>query len=765
MRIQHDTYTRLLTILLCLFSLQFLPLSAHARLTGEAELGYVKYDATVDGAKVVDANSFKQRYSLLYSNSGALAGGRVGGYTYSLGYEWGSIDTKMKSSLPGGGLSISQNRGHFLFEGEVLLDPKELPLTFHAYSRDLNRMQFQDYQNLINLSADNGQIGDIVRPDMATDILNGQRIYSGATLLLGVRNGMTNGYNEIFRHLPMLMLDYKDEVIHDVKSLTPTDTRLSRFAFVSLNKKDNWFHFRSTRYNDYINPLNNWKEKAFQIGTVDQNLQRKWVDFTNWIKLSTDGIWTKRDAEIFYNTTERYDVNLFAIATRQTWEARSFNTFSRWTEGQSLFYDANAPLYVTGTWGAETDWRFRVSDREQKQMTNAGVWEKTSDILSSLQVTTFKRSAFTLTPSASVEHYDATTSGKTLALEGAVETTSTRRFSSRYQLFGRYDVKYFTTERNAESSTYLTQELDGRFAYTPSPVWSLELEQRFQMASGTNPGMSGTAVVVNSDFNRNSGNSIYWRGNGLSINDYTRSVTTVTGGWRPLDRLSLSLYVSEDVLMTSGQETNYITSVGNNISYSVAAFTLSANNRYQQQNGAKGSNNDMSSYVRATYKPDRTMDGSLNFNYERQTIDDSTSTFIDLTQKFNYYFYRVNGINRKLLEINEQIDYLESNNRYANSSLLIPGVMTGTVTVSTANTTTKRFTLGARYYPLQRLYLAASGQYYLIDPDSIKGQIYTGSIGFTASKFQVSLDYSYGTQQNSLKRVEQRFAANMKKFF
>jgi len=765
MRIKHDTYLRLLTTLLCLFSLQFLSLSAHARLTGEAELGYVKYDAKVDGTTVVDAHSFEQRYSLLYSDSRALAGGRLGGYAYSLGYEWGSIDTKMKSSLPGGDLSISQNRGHVLFAGEVLIDPKELPLTFAAYSRDMNRMQFHDYQNLVNLGVNNGQIGDIIRPEMTTDILNGQRIFSGATLLLGVRNGMTNGYNEIFRHLPMLMLDYKDEIIHDVKSLTPTDTRLSRFAFVSLNKKDNWFHFRRSRYSDYINPLNNWTEKAFQIGTVDQNLQRKWVDFTNWIKLSADGTWTKRDAELFYNTTERYDLNLFAVATRQTWEARNFNTFSRWIEGQSLFYETNVPVYVTGTWGADTDWRFRVSDREQKQRTT-GVWESTSDMLSSLQFTTFKRSPFTLTPSASVEYFDSTLTGKTLALEGAVETTSTRRFSSRYQLFGRYDVKYFTSEADArESSTYLTQELDGRFTYTPSTVWSLEVEQRFQMASGTNPGVSGSAIAVNSDFNQNSGNSTYWRGNGLSIDDYTRSITTITGGWRPLDRLSITLYASEDVLMTSGQDTNYITSVGNNISYHIAAFSLTANNRYQQQNGNNGSNKDMSSYVRATYKPNRTMDGSLNVNYERQTIDDSTATFVDLTQKFNYYFYRVNGVNRKLLELNEQIDYIESKNRFQGTPLLIPGVMNGTGPLSTASTTTKRFTLGARYYPLQRLYLAASGQYYLIDPDSIKGQIYTGSIGFTANKLQVSLDYSYGTQKNGLKRVEQRFAANVKKFF
>lgn len=766
MRITHYTYHRLLPLLLCLFSLQFLPLSAHARLTGEAELGYVKYDATVDGAKIIDANTFQQRYSLLYSNSLAFAGGRVGGASYSLGYEWGSFDTTVKSSLPGVGQSVSQNRGHFLFNGEVLVDPKELPLTFVAYSRDMNRMQFQkDLWQIGGAVTSNGVVGDIIRPNMPSNIVDGQRIYSGATLLLGVRNGMTNGYNEIFRLFPMLMLDYRDEIIHDTKSFTPTDSRLSRFAFVSLNKKDNWFHFRSTRYSDYINPDNDWKEKAFQIGTVDQNLQRRWIDFTNWIKLSVDGSWTKRDTANAIYTEERYDVNLFAIATRKTWEARTFNTFSRVMEHNGPTYDANVPLYVTGTWGTDTDWRFRASDRERKQVDVAGIWKSSSDMLSSLQFTTFKRSPFTLTPSASVEYFDETTSGKTIALEGAVETASTRRFSSRYELFGRYDIKYFTAERSGvASSTYLTQEIDGRLAYIPSSVWRFQLEQKFQMGSGTNPGLSGSAIVPNNDFNTITDSTRYIQRDGVTVNDYTRSISSASVSWSPLARLGISLSASEDVLMASGQPASYITNLSNTISYSVADLSVNVNNRYQMQNSGDGTNNDLFSSALVSYRPDRNMDGSLNFVYERRTIDNSSSTYIDLTQKFNYNFYRVNGVNRKILELNEQIDYTKNSNQSQNSPLLISGVMSGLVS-TTASSTVTRVTLGARYYPLQRLYLAATSQYYLLDPGAIKGQIYTGSLGFTASKFQVSLDYSYGTQQNGLKRVEQRFAANMKKFF
>ena len=768
MRIKHDIYLRFTLALLCMLSLQFLPSSAHAGLSAEMELGYETYDAKVDGAKVVKADSFMHRYSLLYSDSRALADGRLGGYEYTLGYEWGAFDTNVKSTLPAGNNDISQSRGHVLFKGDILLDPKELPLVFHAYSHDLNRMQFQRNLGTFSAASIAGTGDQLISTTMPYDILDGQRINSGATLVLGVRNGMTNGYNTIFRYFPMLWLDYQDEIVHDTKNLTPMDTRLSRFAFVSLNKRDNWFHFRSSRYNDYINPNNNWKENAFQIGTVDQNMQRMWVDFTNWIKLSVDGVWTRRDAPDIINNTERYDLNLYAIATRKTWEARTYTNFSRYIENQRLNYNANLPLYITGTLGADTDWRIRVSDLERKQANIGGEWENTSDMLTTLQVTTFKRSPFTLTPSASVEYYDNTLAGKTLALEGAVETASSRRFSSRYTLFGRYDVKYFTAESDAKlSSNYLTQEIEGRAGYTPSTSWNVELDQKFQTASGTNPGTNGSAITVNSDFSTNNVSSTYWRGNGLSIGNYTRSVTRLTGSWRPLPRLMVSLAVSEDALFASGQSASYITTINNSISYDIASLHFNVQNQYSMQKNASGSDSVISSGGNASYTPNRNVDGSLNYSIQRLSNNDSSaSTYATLTQKFNYYVFRVNGVSRRLLEFNEQIEYIENNSVNANSVLLSGPMSSFNTNVSTTSTaSTTRFTLGGRYYPIKQLYVGVSGQYFLIDPSGIKGQIYTGSLGFNASKLSLSLDYSYGTQQNGAKRVEQRLAANMKKAF
>ncbi|GFE57763.1 hypothetical protein [Geobacter sp. AOG1] len=748
MRIRHDIYLRLLTTLLCAIFLQLSPLSAHAKLSGEAELGYVKYDSKTNGVTENDARSFQQRYSLLYSTSNLLAGGRVGGYNISLGYEWAAFNTKMKTPNPATDVSLSANRGHVLYEGEIFIDPKELPFQFKAFSRDLNRIQFNRDTVMVGNRAVFAD--DLVTPNLTTDIIDGTRIESGATLLLGVRNGLTNGYNEIFRYFPMLLVDYRDEINHDPKSLSPVDTRLSRLAFVSLNKKDNWFHYRTSKFSDYLNPFNDWTEKAFQIGTVDQNMGRRWISFTNWINLSADGTFTKRDAKNTVNSVESYDLNLFGIAKRQNWEARTYSTFRRSIEDQNLIHEANLPLYANGDLSPETDWRFRFYDHEKKQANVTNPLERDSDLLASLQVNTFKRSSFTLTPTLSVERYDSIT-GNTLAVEGSVETTSTRRFSSVYGLYGRYSGKYFDSNQSGRTTgTYTNQEIEGRASYRPSNIFFFEAGQLFQVGSGTNPGNSGgSAVVVNSGFG-DSTTSKFWRTNGTTINDYVRSVTTLKGSWSPAARLQVSLSLTEDVLTASGQPVDYITRVTNTISYGISAFSMRVSSSYSRENTGSASNDWLESSGLVTYQPNRFIDASLNYHYTREKRSDQTTTFVNLVQKFNYYLYRTNGVSRRLLELNEEINYNENSTDFGSAAV-----------------TSKSILLGARYYPLRNFFLAGNARYTLTDPGGFKAFVYSASTGITYSMLQVSLDYTYGNQDGNLnfKRVEKRFSANLKKFF
>jgi hypothetical protein len=723
------------------------PATAGARLTGEAELGYVKYDQRQDGNKFTEAHSFQQRYSLLYSTAGRFGDGRLGGYNLSLGYEWGSFDAKIKAPDPVSGLTTDSNpsvsAGHVMFEGEVQVAPVAFPFRFRAYSRDLNRITFGT-ETQTSLTSDY-----MIRPGVTTSLIDGTRISSGATAVFGAKSGVANGYNAIFRHIPMLMIDYRDELIRDLKSLTPTDTRMSRLAFVSLNKKDNWFHYRRTRYTDNIIKDQSWTEDQFQLGTIDHLLQRKWIDLTNWIKISADGQFTKRESEgeRYADSLQAYDVNMFGIATRQNWEGKSFITFNRTMRNRRLTYDESIPLYLSGVSGPDTEWRIRLSTRLKSDETLlTGVKTNQSFTGASLRIDTFKRSKFTLSNTMSVESSD-NGSAKNLALAAGVETASTRRFSALYTLAAGYNISSFSTDSALTGNTnYLLQTITARTGYTPSQRLRFSLDETLTIASGANPRAdSNTLITANSSLLPATNDSFARRDS--SLNDYVRSVTMLTATWNPAARFDISLFLTEDILDKPGAPLDYLTVVRNTVTYRMSQqLAIRLDNRVTNSQPA-----DTSGYLgrgSVDYTPNRRMDAQIVYEYSRDSGPTGTSSGVDIGQRFNYYFYKVNGVSRRLLELSESLSYREIDP--AGSSSLI---------------TEKTMRLGARYYPLQRLFLAGNASYSLNDPGNVSKYIVNGSIGVNFRALQANIDYTYGKMTGGDNRIEKRLAANVKKIF
>lgn len=722
---------------------------AAAKLYGEAELNYISYNSEFNGTKEVSAHSFQHRYSLLYNTSADLDGGRLGGYSISLGYEWGAFSTTATSPNAVDNFDASGTRGHILYEGDILLDPKELPFRFHAYSHDMSRISFvRGYTE--SFAESHG--GQLLPPDLITNVVDGERIESGATMVFGVRNGLTNGYNALFRYFPMVLLDYKDEITRDRKSYTPIDTRLSRFAFVSLNKRDNWFHFRSTRFSDYINPINNWIEQQFQIGTVDQYQQRRWIDLCNWIAISADGQFTQKRAANFVDSTEAYDLNLFAVASRLSWEARSYNTFHRAIEQNYLRYETNVPLYVTGVWGPETSWRARFWDRERRERPLNGILAVTddqSDVSASLQVDAFKHSRFTLSPSLTVERNDMS-AASTVAVNGRIETTSTRRFSDIYSVAASYALSYFTTDQNGGTTTYQNHYAVASVTYAPSQRYRLTFSENIQAAIGTNSGTAGGNVIqANPGFN----NSISTNGNLFSVrsdagvNDYIRYITTFGGTWHIIPRLDVSLNLTEDILTQPTQPTNFLTRVDNTLGYQRNSLNIRLTNSYIKQSGGGFDGWAFNSFGTASYTPNRNVDGSLNYNYLRQISGGIGTTIVTLGQKLGYYIYKTNGISRRLLEVVEEFRYDQNGNDIADI------------------TSSKTLTLSTRYYPLKYLFAGVSGSYLMRDPGAYTGYIASGQLGMNLRLMQINLDYSYGMLENTSRQVEKRFSASVRKSF
>lgn len=748
---QRRSHIGLLALLLLCAATVGVPSPARARLAGEAELGYTRYDAKVNGAKAVEGSSFYHRYSLMYGTGGEFYNGRVGRYDLSVGYEWGSFDTKIKASenvaVPQGQESRSISAGHLLYRGEVVLDPQELPLKLRAYSYDMNRIGL--YQDL---SLHSG--GNIIDSRLVSDLRDGTRITSGATLLFGVKSGLTNGYNAIFRHIPLVMLDYRDDITRDLKSLAPIDTRMRRLAFVSLNKRDNWFHYRTTDFTDSINPNQSFEETQLQLGTVDHALSRRWIDLTNWLKISVDGQFTKHDSATQANSFEAYDVNLFAIATRRDWDARTFSSFSRLVDRTGITLERTIPVYGRGVVGADIEWKGSLYANEKRIRELRGNVVDNSNYSASLRADMFRRAPFTLGVIAKGE--TSTSYGaKLLSLEGGVETASTARFSRDYSVAGNYTVKYFGSLDDSGGG-YLNQSLTGRLAYTASPTFRVDVIETVSSASGNNPrNYSNTAITINDGFESGtvlvSGTDTSFRRRNSDIDSYVRSVTSVDASWRPYPRTSISFAVSEDVLMKSGGDTDYLTTLRNSIDYSASSFSARMRNSYNLRMVDGESLGFVESIGTVEYQPNRHLEGLLAYTYSVGDVDARTrSEFIDLRQRLGYSFYAKAGTSRKLMELYEEFTY----NRTKNSG-----------GVSSDISTVRRFTLGARYYPLRSLYLGGDARFSLLDPSGITEQYYSGMVGVNFRKFQANLEYSYGRRNDDDNRIEKRIAANVKKLF
>lgn len=745
---------------------------AEARLSGVADVSYIRYDSSVNDKRDISATSLQQQYSLLYETTGVLVDGRLGRYKFSIGGEWAGYNTSIKDynallfNKDGEPLLDDkdvQKRGtrvikpqprrarHLLWDIDVAIDPREMPFTFRAYSRDMKRMSF-DVDTVSEVQA----VDPIIDPRIATNIFDGVHIVSGATLKLGVKNGMTNGYNTVFRDLPMILVDYRDEIHRDWGDQTPVDSRLERLAFVSLNKKDNWFHFRTTRFTDKISPDSSYRETQIQLGTVDQALVRRWIDLTNWIKISVDGQYTKRkDFSTEGFTEEQMELNLFGIATRRMWEAKTFNWFSRTVDTNGPLYERRIPITARGNIGLDTEWNLRTSYEDWQRVT--GHKEDRTTMQASLRVDTFKRSPFTLANTISVEKHKSDGSDY-ISIDELIETNSTRRFSDRWSLYASYNIKGFSSdavvttidEANGDilgtntTSTpdgYVSQALRGRAIYRPSQLWKTEVEAAYSRTDG-NP-QAGIAQAATSN-TKTTGQSFSHDG---TLQEYSRYSLTTRTDWEPVQRLKFNLTASGDVLQIKDTPTDYLTIVGGSVDYTIAKLYVRLDTRYTLRwGGDEGRGYMLEQSGRLQYNPDRSMDAGITYRFFRgkDGRGDESGEDYSVSQTFNYYLYSTRGVARRVLEVNETAELSRSSIE-------------------------KRKTLGIglRYNVTKQLFIAGRARYSFLNRVSGEERelSYNGTIGVDFQKLHVALDYGYGRRDSEDKRIDKRLGVNVRKIF
>jgi hypothetical protein len=735
-------------ILLVLFSfVSLLAGRSEAALLGEIELGYRSFNSEKNGVEVVDANTFYQRYSLMYEKTGRLMNGKLGAYSLALGYEWGSFDTTIRSSTTEINPSISA--GHILYNGNLLLAPRELPFRFKAYSRNLDRISL--IENTVNELNDYSML----YPNIITDLRDGMHTISGATLMLGVSNGLTNGYNSIFKEVPKIYIDYRDEISNDTKGQQKVDTRLQKLAFVSLNKKDNWFHYRTTRFYDYINSANNTFEEQYQLGTVDHTLNRQWITLTNWIKISTDGQFTKATSyNIYAGDTKTYDLNLFATAVRENWEGSTYGNFSRSMDNQGIQYTQRVPIFLKGKWGLDNEWRVRTSYDEKKSPSGLYTFSDNQDITVQAQMDTFRRSLFTLIPNVSFEHVKTPDATSLISMAG-LATQSTQRFSRTIGMGVSYSFTNTESETGSKNSSFTQHDFAGNFSYAPIPELRFSIDQTMALADGSRTD-TVTVLPTTQNFNPTSTNE-QQRQNPLS--GFRRATTKISASWTPVARLRASLTATEDYYQPNNGEADYISSAGGRLIYTLPKLVIDARFDYSWRTAPGIETSTTSAFGTINYTPRRNVNLYFESSYTKlheQTQDVITTS---LVQRINYKLMSRYNLGTPLLDLTEEIAYWKGDSAYSTTTIRDGGLSRSSATEQT------RFSLQSKYYPLRNLYLTVSGSYSMLHPGSDTQIDGSGGIGIDYRKLKASVDYSYGRRDGVDKRVEKRLMANMKKFF
>ncbi len=741
--------TALLFVVACI-GLAATAVAAPAVISGALEWRIGDHTATENGSKVLDASHFTQKYSFLAEKQGYLGDGRLGDYSLALGYEWSWVDLDSEN---GSQLLIGNPLDKILYRGEISLTPGGLPFNFHAYSHDMTSTAFveKDLGELFNERGSSSGLGTV------TDIANGTHRVTGLTLNVGAQNGHYEGkYRDILSTVPRLLLDFRQVDVHDLNSLNPRDYTDRDLAFVSLNKKNNWFHYKVFTHDDRIDPTANFSEQEFLLGTIDQHNRRQWVNMTNWIQVSSDIAYSETLTESSGSSLQhqkRYDINLFTRANRTRWQASNFTTFSRVNDGNSMDRSLTVPFYASGELSRDTAWRVRmVGSRTESKLFSSGLYDQQSDDLyATAKVDTYRQARYVFSPSVSAESKQGL-DGEGYALSASAEFHNNPAYRSPYDLFGRYDVRWFTgIGDNGLDTSYFEQEAEGSLEKDFNSQLRVGISQYLLYANGT------YSETVADNISAASSSILNYHLN--AEGDALRSLTTIFADHRALNRVNNRLEISLDYQSGpsfSGSQWLFTHS----LSFRKAAWIVTADSRLgfgdelaiSSASLGGGLEGFFTNFTKLSYRPSRIVSSSLGAGYERRTFSaNSSMERFTLNESAEYSLWQRSGLLRKLASFGQSIEAtktLQTNSSVASDTIA--------------------FTLLTNYYPTRISILSAKLRYELDNAADNATLTAFLSAGIDFQKLQVSLDYSYGDRSVGLsepERMEQRWELKVRKTF
>lgn len=725
-------------------------------LSGSAEWRYGQYRAEEDGQKVDEASYLTQQYSLLYQTKGVINHGRGGKYDLGLGLEWTAINSEVN------GQENDLEAAKVLYNGRLLLAPGGLPFRLEIFSSDLHKTV------LLEDGGFSGEGGRILDPNIVTNLLNGQHLRSGVTLIAGIKNGHYLGrYRDLLSRYPRLLFDYQENYVRDLNSRTPQHYRERNLAFVSLNKKDNWFHYRYLDFRDFEDPTKDHTEKVYMLGSVDHTMRRQWINLTNWISVSADGAFTTTaQANLGEVPTSRYDLNLFAVARRQAWDASTFTNFIRKVDGDGMDKSLEVPFYLKGEISPNTAYRFRfVGTQDREDRFAGGIRIDETDLFVSTRLEALRRSPYKFDSEFEVEvKGGGRGEGNAVRISGEFYSNRALRrpAGKATDLLGSYSLAHFAgTGASGTDADFWEHVAIGSVTTDFDARVRSGIEEKVVYGTGVLDRTVTTHVTPVSDSGLTASPSTITTPEG----EVLRSTTTWFGEFNARTlRLGNRLELVYDIRKgDDGSDSQFIAS--HTLRYDRRSFLAKMRNELTMGSGlsASGLNSDnldgsvigevdnrYSHNTTLRYSPGRAWEANLSIDYIRQNGDGGTSSQVDVRQEYQYNLYTVNGIHRKVIELGEELGY--------ERILDFSGVARSITTL----------TLRGEYFPTKTTLLGARVRYRRYSPDITDEVACFLTAGLNYEKLQVSLDYGYGTRTAEAapeKRNEQSVEVKVRKLF
>ncbi len=752
-------------LLLLLLVFPAVSFSARGKLTGSAELMFAGQTSATAGVKTLDASHFVQQYSLLWTKQDKISNGRLGRYNITLGYDWRWVD----SEINGNKVAIENPLDKLLYRGEITLAPGGLPFRMHAFSYDMHQTTFNSV-DLGLLFANDEQ--STSRRGIVNNINNGTHITTGVRLEAGVSNGHYQGqYRDLLANLPRFMIDYKQRVVQDVKGPNPLDYVDRDLAFVSLNKKNNWIHYRRFEHEDKINADQNNSENSFMLGTIDQTDRRQWVNLTNWINVSADISYTESDYSPNLAATAdstRYDINLFAKATRTRWQLDNFTSYSRIGTHNRLEHTLHVPFYSRGELNRDTHWRFQLeANRYATDQISSLETENSDGLYMRGQLDTFRQARYIMRPMLELETKSGS-KGQGQSARLGMELFSSSQYRSETDIFAGYSALYSTGSGVNEPNVSFTEHvLTMRMEDRLSSLWRVGIGEEIIYGSGRydNTVADRIGAVLSTTGILDGGAQAF--GDSL-IKSVTSAFADLVlpSGLRNHFEANYELLESDTL---SGSQL----SLSHRLDYARNGMSINFLNNYVDGSGLSGSNldsssgvaalidssstngddfsNSFSSALRFNYAPGRSSNFNLQLEYEgsHYKVNGSVERS-SVEQTYEYTFWHNRGRIRKLLVLGETVEYSKGEG-VANEpeGLLVYSVFSS-------------------YYPTSKTLLSARLRYEKTDLDDTETLLTFLSAGVDFSKFQASVDYSYGRRpetSTSSEVLEHKWEVTVKKTF